>query len=68
MQEGLKRALEIVGGPAALARHLGITKQAVGQWSQVPAERVLDVEDATNGAVKGHELRPDICRAPEAAA
>lgn len=66
MQEALKRVLEIVGGPAALARHLGITKQAISQWAQVPAERVLDVEDATDGAVRCHEMRPDIYRVPAA--
>lgn len=66
MQESLKRALQIVGGPTALARYLGISKQAISKWSKVPPERVLAVEDATGGAVKAHELRPDIYRAPGA--
>ncbi len=64
MQAGLKRALEIVGGKTALAKHLGITKQAISQWSQVPPERVLAVEDATG--VPCHEMRPDIYRIPAA--
>lgn len=64
MQKGLERALEIVGGPTALARALGITKQAISQWSRVPADRVLSVEDATDGTVACHEMRPDIYRAP----
>ena len=64
MQTGLKRALEIIGGKAALAKHLGITKQAVGQWEQVPPDRVLAVEDATG--VPCYEMRPDIYRVPAA--
>lgn len=64
MEENLQRALDIVGGATALARRLGITKQAVSQWPRVPPERVLAVEDATNGAVTCYELRPDIYRAP----
>ena len=62
MKIGLQRALKASGGPAALARWLGITKQAVGQWDRVPAERVLAVSDATG--VPCHVLRPDLHRAP----
>ncbi len=64
MEESLQRALDIVGGPTALGRYLGITKQAVSQWSRVPAERVLAVEDATDRAVPCWELRPDLYRVP----
>ncbi len=62
MEDSLQRALDIAGGPTALARHLGITKQAVSQWLKVPPERVLAVEDATGVAC--YELRPDIYRVP----
>ena len=60
MEKNLKHALEIIGGPAALARQLGISKQAVGQWPRVPAERVLDVVRACDGGITRHQLRPDI--------
>lgn len=54
----VEEAKEAVGGPGALARELGISKQAVAQWPRVPAERVLDVERITG--VSRHQLRPDI--------
>lgn len=41
-----------------LAQQLGITAQAISQWTRVPVERVLDVERLTG--VPRHELRPDI--------
>lgn len=54
----LERAIEKAGSPAALARHLGITAQALSQWKQVPMLRVLQVERATG--IPRHELRPDL--------
>ena len=64
----LAKAKDAVGGNTGLARAMsgGITPQAVSQWKQVPAERVLDVERATG--VSRHDLRPDLYPAPEAAA
>lgn len=59
MDTALARAIELVGGPAALARTLGITSQAVSQWDRVPVERAFEVERATNGQVTAEELRPD---------
>lgn len=44
----------------ALAIKLKITKGAVCQWDQVPAERVIDVAEATDWKVTPHQLRPDI--------
>ncbi|NTG48996.1 helix-turn-helix domain-containing protein [Agrobacterium rhizogenes] len=57
-KEALERALELVGGPAALARKLGITSQAIGQWDHVPINRVIAVEQVTG--VSRTVLRPDI--------
>jgi DNA-binding transcriptional regulator YdaS (Cro superfamily) len=54
----LQRAMEAVGGPAALARRIGITLQAIVQWDDVPPLRVLQVERASG--VPRHELRPDL--------
>lgn len=61
----LYEAKKAVRGNTGLSRALNeeITPQAVSQWKQVPAERVLDVERATG--VSRHRLRPDLYPAPE---
>jgi DNA-binding transcriptional regulator YdaS (Cro superfamily) len=57
-EAALKLAIEKAGGPAALARALGISSAAISQWSVCPHLRVLRVE-ALSG-VSRHELRPDL--------
>lgn len=59
-QDPLAKAIQAAGGPAKLARALGVKSQAISQWKRVPAERVIAVETATDGKVSRHELRPDI--------
>lgn len=56
----LKRAVKAAGGQSALARKLGIKRQAVGQWlaGTVPIERCVAIEFYTG--VTRKELRPDI--------
>lgn len=59
----IERAAQLAGGQSALARKLGCTPQAVSKMcstGKVPAERVLAIESAVDGAVTRHELRPDI--------
>jgi DNA-binding transcriptional regulator YdaS (Cro superfamily) len=56
--EAFGRAKAVAGNAASLARKLGITAQAMSQWSVVPAIRVLDVERITG--VPRQELRPDM--------
>lgn len=60
----IERASAAVGSQAELARLLGVTPSAVSQWRlgvcQVPAERCLAIEQATGGAVRCEDLRPDI--------
>jgi DNA-binding transcriptional regulator YdaS (Cro superfamily) len=47
-----------------LARQLGVTQGAVHQWavglSRPSAERSIEIEKATAGAVRCEQLRPDI--------
>lgn len=64
----LDEAKKAVKGNTGLSRALGeeITPQAVSQWKQVPAERVLQVERATG--VSRHRLRPDLYPAEQAGA
>lgn len=60
--EALRRAVEAIGGQAALARLLDLSQPAVHYWlskgQPLPAEHVLTVERETG--VSRHELRPDI--------
>lgn len=55
---GKNKAFEAAGGAAALARMLGIRKQATSSWPIVPPDRVVEVEKATN--VPRRVLRPDL--------
>ena len=60
-QEALAKAVQEIGGYSATARALGLkTAWAVQKWRQCPAERVLTVVVACEGAVTPHDLRPDL--------
>lgn len=62
----LGEAKKAVKGNTGLARALSeeappdrtLTPQAISQWKQVPAERVLEVERVSG--VSRHRLRPDL--------
>lgn len=54
----LQIAIDVAGSSISLARLIGVTPQAISQWTRVPAERVLQVENATG--VPREALRPDI--------
>ena len=47
-----------------LARELGVPAVLISQWSRgvrrVPAERCVQLEEATGGAVRCEDLRPDV--------
>lgn len=51
-------AINEAGGGAKLARALKLHRQAVYQWSRVPAEHVFTVEKLTG--IPRHKLRPDL--------
>ena len=59
-EKALVVAIKKIGGKAALARHRGVTPQAVGQWKIAPADHVLKIEELTGGKPDRHALRPDI--------
>jgi DNA-binding transcriptional regulator YdaS (Cro superfamily) len=61
----LKTYLKETGTPQAeLARRIDVTPGMVWQWlhgeRRVAAEQVLKIEQATDGNVSRHELRPDL--------
>ncbi|MBB0023657.1 Cro/CI family transcriptional regulator [Ralstonia pickettii] len=59
----IQKAAQAAGGQSALARKIGCTPQAVQRWCKtgfVPADRVVAVEQAVDGAVSRSELRPDL--------
>lgn len=66
----LRQYIEKNGGQTALANKISVSQGMVWQWLQwlddknkgtrITAERALEIERATEGAVTRHELRPDI--------
>ena len=61
---GLNEAIRVVGGVSELARKIGIAQPSVSNWTRVPAERVIAVEEVTG--VSRDVLRPDLYRADAA--
>jgi TorA maturation chaperone TorD len=57
-EAGLSRAIEAVGGVAALARAVGVSQPAVSAWDRVPSERVAAVEQVSG--ISRDILRPDL--------
>jgi len=55
-----KKIVKKAGGPVLLSKLIGgITPAAISQWSKIPPSRVLQIEEALNGEIKRHEMRPD---------
>ena len=61
MLEIIRIAAESVGGVPILARRLGLTRQAIYQWKEVPADRVAEIAAATG--ISRAALRPDLYEA-----
>ena len=55
---GLRKAIETIGSGNRLAKELGIARQAITQWSRIPADRVIEIERLTG--IPREELRPDL--------
>jgi DNA-binding transcriptional regulator YdaS (Cro superfamily) len=66
----VKKAVDIAGSQAELARRCGVKQAHVWKWlrmKEIPAERAIEIETATNGAITRSELRPDLWPSNEAA-
>ena len=63
---GLDQAIRSAGGVGALSRRIGVSQPSLSNWSRVPADRVLLVENATG--IDRTLLRPDLYAAPDARA
>lgn len=66
----LERAIELCSSQAELGRRIGRSQQNVAYWlkaKKVPAEIAIAIEDAVDGEVTRHELRPDIFGAKQPA-
>jgi DNA-binding transcriptional regulator YdaS (Cro superfamily) len=63
----IREAAGKVGGVPKLARRLGVSRQAIYQWTEVPVERAADLERVTG--IPRSRFRPDVFKgaAPAAA-
>jgi DNA-binding transcriptional regulator YdaS (Cro superfamily) len=58
-EKAMDRAIQAIGSKSAMARLLGVSRQAIGNWrGKVPASHCRVVEKATG--IPRAELRPDI--------
>jgi hypothetical protein len=51
------------GLASRIARQLGVTAQAVGQWTRVPPEYVVDLMDLLE--MRPAQIRPDVFTYPD---
>jgi DNA-binding transcriptional regulator YdaS (Cro superfamily) len=60
-EHAVDRAARFVGGRPILAKSLGVTAAAIGNWKfrGVPIEMCVPIERATLGVVGRQHLRPD---------
>lgn len=53
-----EEAIKHFGGAPALAEALGVFRQAVYQWDEIPAGRQFQIELLTGGALKADPAPP----------
>lgn len=63
--EPIEKALKFYNGSQAeFARAVNVTRAQVWQWlnkvNSIPAEKAIEIEEKTKGAVTCEELRPDV--------
>lgn len=56
MDENLRKAIEVVGSGAELARRLNRNPQSVYQWEVIPPAFALEIERMTGGQVKALDI------------
>jgi DNA-binding transcriptional regulator YdaS (Cro superfamily) len=60
----LEKAIQICGSQSELARRIGgkVRTGHIHYWlrNRVPSERCVAIEQATEGRVTRHDLRPDV--------
>jgi DNA-binding transcriptional regulator YdaS (Cro superfamily) len=54
----VKRVIKYYGGPSALADILGVSRQAVAQWQQIPLRYLKQIAQDTK--IPREKLRPDL--------
>ncbi|WP_348645768.1 transcriptional regulator [Janthinobacterium lividum] len=56
----LDKAVQLCGGPSALAKAIGVSPSRLGNWRArgVPIECCFSIERATGGRVSRKDLRP----------
>lgn len=62
MNDVTKKVVNLAGGKVALAKRLGVTRQAVSKWTHVPAQWVRLLEELTG--IPAEQMRPDIFARP----
>lgn len=58
---GIEKAIKVCGGPAALAKRIGVTRQVINYWRNVgyvPPAQARDVHEETE--IPLYELNPMI--------
>ncbi|MEJ1422245.1 MAG: YdaS family helix-turn-helix protein [Candidatus Sedimenticola sp. (ex Thyasira tokunagai)] len=56
----IKEIIKEAGGASAISGYCGISKQAPGQWKEVPIKQVLKIYLGCKGGITPHQMRPDI--------
>lgn len=59
----LSELIDYVGGQAALARFVGVSRQSVNEWvsrGRISATAAIDIERLTGGVFKKEDLRPAV--------
>ena len=62
VENGLSRAINIIGGQSFLAKKIGTTQSAVSGWvsrGQVPAKYIKKISEATNNMITVEEFLSD---------